>query len=78
LIRRTVEDLFGGPAASASRIQYGGSVNAANAREFLSQSEIDGALVGGASLKAAEFIAIIRAASPDLTSPFSSTPQAVP
>ncbi len=42
------------------RILYGGSVNAANAAEFISQPEIDGALVGGASLKANEFISIVK------------------
>jgi len=42
---------------------YGGSVTAANAAEFFSQPDIDGALVGGASLKSDEFIAIVRAAA---------------
>lgn len=50
-------------AAGALRILYGGSVTATNAGEFLSQPEIDGALVGGASLKAEEFAAIVRQAS---------------
>ncbi len=44
------------------RIQYGGSVKASNAKELLGQKDIDGALVGGASLKAADFAAIIKAA----------------
>ena len=48
--------------ADVMRIQYGGSVNAANARAILCQPDIDGALVGGASLKANEFAAIIAAA----------------
>src|SRR5262249_45422317 len=48
--------------AGSVRIQYGGSVTAANAAEFLGQPEIDGALVGGASLKPNEFAAIVRAA----------------
>ena len=62
-IRPALTELFGEENAQAIRIQYGGSVNAANASEFFSQSDIDGALVGGASLKAEEFIAIAKAAS---------------
>ena len=49
--------------AGDMRLLYGGSVNAANAPELFAQTEIDGALVGGASLKAADFSAICRAAS---------------
>ena len=49
--------------AAASQIIYGGSVNAANAAELLGSEDIDGALVGGASLKAKEFAAIVAAAS---------------
>ncbi|HEY8462500.1 MAG TPA: triose-phosphate isomerase [Bacillota bacterium] len=60
LIRQTVEQMFGGQAASAIRIQYGGSVKPENIREFMDQPEIDGALVGGASLKADSFLKIIR------------------
>jgi len=45
------------------RILYGGSVNAANAAEFMRQSDIDGALVGGASLKATEFLSIVTQTS---------------
>jgi triosephosphate isomerase len=56
-------ELFGDENAQAIRIQYGGSVTAANASDFFSQSDIDGALVGGASLKPEEFIAIVKAAS---------------
>ncbi|MCW5850856.1 MAG: triose-phosphate isomerase, partial [Anaerolineae bacterium] len=52
----------GDAVAQASRIQYGGSVTPANARELLSQPDIDGALVGGASLKAPDFTAIVKAA----------------
>jgi triosephosphate isomerase (TIM) len=55
--------LFGAQAAQAIRIQYGGSVTGANAKEFFSQPEIDGALVGGASLKKDEFVAIVQAAA---------------
>ena len=51
-----------GDLADKIRIQYGGSVKPDNAKELLSQPDVDGALVGGASLKAADFIAIIAAA----------------
>jgi triosephosphate isomerase len=51
-----------GDTADAIRIQYGGSVNAENAAELLSQPDIDGALVGGASLKADQFATIVEAA----------------
>ncbi len=61
-IRPALADLFGAESAQAIRIQYGGSVTAANAEEFFSQPEIDGALVGGASLKEDEFVAIVQAA----------------
>jgi triosephosphate isomerase len=62
-IRQTVARLAGEQAAAGTRILYGGSVTAANATEFMQQPEIDGALVGGASLKAAEFISIVRQTS---------------
>jgi triosephosphate isomerase len=52
-----------GEVADAIRIQYGGSVNPANAAELMAQPDIDGALVGGASLKADQFAAIVAAAS---------------
>ena len=61
-IRATLADLYGDAVAQAIRIQYGGSVTPANARELLSQPDIDGALVGGASLKAPDFTAIVKAA----------------
>jgi triosephosphate isomerase len=60
LIRKTVAGLFGVEAASQMRIQYGGSVKPENIKEFMDQSEIDGALVGGASLKTDSFMKIIR------------------
>jgi triosephosphate isomerase len=60
LIRHTVSRLYGEQAAQALRIQYGGSVTGANIAEFISQPEIDGALVGGASLKAADFLSIVQ------------------
>jgi triosephosphate isomerase len=62
VIRSALRDLFGADNAQAIRILYGGSVTAANASEFFSQSDIDGALVGGASLKPDEFVAITKAA----------------
>ncbi|MBI2305493.1 MAG: triose-phosphate isomerase [Chloroflexi bacterium] len=60
LIRGEVATLFGPTEATELRIQYGGSVTAANAGQFMSQPDIDGALVGGASLKAEEFAAIVK------------------
>jgi triosephosphate isomerase len=62
IIRAALGDMFGEGAAAALRIQYGGSVTAANAASFFSQPEIDGALVGGASLKPNEFVQIVAAA----------------
>lgn len=62
LIRMVVQELHGEKTAEAIRIQYGGSVKPDNAAELLSKPNIDGALVGGASLKAADFAAIVRAA----------------
>ncbi|MBN2240923.1 MAG: triose-phosphate isomerase [Dehalococcoidales bacterium] len=58
LVRRTVAEMYGKEAAEDVRILYGGSVTAANTKEFLSQPEIDGALVGGASLKPDDFTSI--------------------
>lgn len=63
VLRAALQDRFGSETAEAIRIIYGGSVTAANAAEFFSQQDIDGALVGGASLKSDEFIAIARAAA---------------
>jgi triosephosphate isomerase len=63
VIRPVLTDLFGKETAQTIRVLYGGSVTAANAKEFFSQPEIDGALVGGASLKVDEFVAITKAAS---------------
>ncbi len=60
MIRDLIRSMFGNPAADGIRIQYGGSVKPDNAEELLSQPEIDGALVGGASLKVSDFVAIIR------------------
>ena len=60
VIRSTVAQIYGDSVAQAMRIQYGGSANNANIAEFIRQPEIDGALVGGASLKAAEFLGIVE------------------
>ena len=62
-IRKTIENKYGDVVAQSIRIQYGGSVNSKNAKELLSQSEIDGALVGGASLDSESFLEIVSAAS---------------
>lgn len=61
-IRRLLENLYNRELAAACRIQYGGSVKPANATELLRQPDVDGALVGGASLQAESFAAIIKAA----------------
>jgi len=60
LLRRTVAELYGAQLAQGTRILYGGSVTASNISEFMEQAEIDGALVGGASLKAREFVDIVE------------------
>jgi len=62
-IREVVAQVADAEAAGAVRIQYGGSVNAENAEAILSQPDVDGALVGGASLDVGKFLDIIRAAS---------------
>jgi triosephosphate isomerase len=62
VIRPALAELFGSETAQAIRVLYGGSVTAANAAEFFTQPDIDGALVGGASLKVDEFAAITKAA----------------
>jgi len=61
-IRGLLRELGGAQVADAVRIQYGGSVKPDNAKDLLSQPDIDGALVGGASLKANDFAAIVAAA----------------
>ncbi|MCW5888477.1 MAG: triose-phosphate isomerase, partial [Anaerolineales bacterium] len=63
VVRPTLAGLLGQALADEVRVLYGGSVNADNAGEYFAQSEIDGALVGGASLKAADFVAITQAAA---------------
>ncbi|MCJ7516282.1 MAG: triose-phosphate isomerase [Dehalococcoidia bacterium] len=60
LIRRTVAGLWDRNTAESVRILYGGSVTRSNIAEFIAESDIDGALVGGASLKADEFVSILE------------------
>ena len=62
VIRPILCDLFGKKVGNGMRILYGGSVNAANAKELFDQSDIDGGLIGGASLKVDGFTTIIKAA----------------
>jgi triosephosphate isomerase len=62
-IRQFIARLHGSGIGNTARILYGGSVTAANISEFMKKSDIDGALVGGASLKADEFVSIVRQAS---------------
>ena len=61
-IREVIEGLYGKAVADATTVQYGGSMNAANAAELLSKEDVDGGLIGGASLKAADFSVIVNAA----------------
>lgn len=60
IIRKALRKLYGRTAARAMRIQYGGSMNAKNASELMAQPEIDGGLIGGASLKAADFAKVVN------------------
>jgi len=61
-IRSVIAEKFGADAAASVRIQYGGSVKPENVREYLGASDIDGALVGGASLQPASYIALVEGA----------------
>jgi len=61
MVRKLLADAYGRDCAQELRIQYGGSVKPDNARQLLSKTDIDGALVGGASLKAADFVGIVKA-----------------
>lgn len=63
VIRATVEKLYDKEAADAVTVQYGGSMNAGNAAELLSKPDVDGGLIGGASLKADQFAVIVEAAT---------------
>ena len=62
IIRATVAALYGEAAAEALTVQYGGSMNAKNAEELLSKVNVDGGLIGGASLKPVDFSVIVDAA----------------
>ncbi len=62
-IRKVVAELYGQALADGVTIQYGGSMNAANAAELLAKPNVDGGLIGGASLKPADFAEIVKAAS---------------
>ena len=62
-IRDCLREMYGARAARAITIQYGGSMNAKNAAELLAQPDVDGGLIGGASLKAPDFAAIVEAAN---------------
>ncbi len=63
VIRATIAEIYDNDAAEALTIQYGGSMNAANADELVSKVNVDGGLIGGASLKAEDFSVIVKAAS---------------
>ena len=63
VVRAAVRENFGDEAAEAVRIQYGGSMKPDNARDLLARPNIDGGLIGGASLKAKDFAAIVAAAN---------------
>ena len=62
-VRAAVAEAYGADAAEAVTVQYGGSMNAKNADELVSKINVDGGLIGGASLKAADFSVIVKAAS---------------
>ena len=62
-IRQTIKSVYGEAAGDGITIQYGGSMNAANAAELLAQPDVDGGLIGGASLKPQDFAAIVEAAT---------------
>ncbi|MNC29077.1 Triosephosphate isomerase [compost metagenome] len=61
-IRSVVAEQFNGEVAQAVRIQYGGSVKPNNISEYMAKADIDGALVGGASLEPASYIALVEGA----------------
>ena len=62
-VRKAIEEVYGKDVAESVTIQYGGSMNAKNADELLSKVNVDGGLIGGASLKAEDFSVIVKAAS---------------
>jgi len=59
-IRKVIAELYDAATAEAVRVQYGGSVTSANIAEFMAHPDVDGGLVGGASLKPAEFVSIVE------------------
>ena len=63
LVRGTLAALLGSDPAQEVRILYGGSVTPKNIQEFMAQPQVDGALVGGASLKAVDFTSMVRCAA---------------
>ena len=62
-IRATLAEIYGAEVAESTTIQYGGSMNDANAAELLAKANVDGGLIGGASLKTDKFTAIVKAAN---------------
>ncbi len=62
-VRAAIAEAYGDAAAQSVTIQYGGSMNAKNAEELLAKENVDGGLIGGASLKAQDFSVIVKAAS---------------
>ena len=62
-IRQVISEQFSNEVAQAVRIQYGGSVKPENIKEYMSQPDIDGALVGGASLDAESYLQLLEAGS---------------
>ena len=62
-VRAVLAQMFGAAVAQQVRVQYGGSVKGSNIAEFMAQPDIDGALVGGASLTATSFVDIVRSAA---------------
>lgn len=63
VVRKTLAEMYGEAFSQSVRVLYGGSVTGSNAAEYFSDPEIDGALVGGASLKVSDFIQIVKAAA---------------
>jgi triosephosphate isomerase len=63
LIRQLLRERFGAAVGARIHILYGGSMKPGNADELLSQQDVDGGLIGGAALKAADFAAIVQAAA---------------
>ena len=60
MIRGLLADLYGNETAQSIRIQYGGSAKPSNTAELMSQPDVDGLLVGGASLKVEDFAAMVK------------------